>query len=278
MRPDVVFSDSSVSPSFFFTTLAKKPRTECGCQPVTFEIAAMVVPPLDRSRPRTRSCLVVPLLERDAVCVFVFDLSCFAGLVRGCLVLNLAIKDLRGRRHHRRTTSTPLRSATRGVRSQGAATAPPGFTSNAPFATEVQSNIEQSCCSTVTAYDSECRQNEPIYGETRNKVAQSREITLGGDCQLRPVVQTLLVLLLQAHLRLRCQGNRLYFRSLYDRAKAGRLQGHRSCDRPASLLYFNESVPKARRGSPGASWASARASARTARPSQEKKHQRRTTT
>ena len=270
MRPDVVFSDSSVSPSFFFTTLAKKPRTECGCQPVTFEIAAMVVPPLDRSRPRTRSCLVVPLLERDAVCVFVFDLSCFAGLVRGCLVLNLAIKDLRGRRHHRRTTSTPLRSATRGVRSQGAATAPPGFTSNAPFATEVQSNIEQSCCSTVTAYDSECRQNEPIYGETRNKVAQSREITLGGDCQLRPVVQTLLVLLLQAHLRLRCQGNRLYFRSLYDRAKAGRLQGHRSCDRPASLLYFNESVPKARRGSPGASWASARGSARTARPSQEK--------
>src|SRR6516164_8119635 len=125
MRPDFVFSDASVSPSFFFTTPAKKPRTECGCQPVTFEIAAMVVPPLDRSRPRTRSCLVVPLLERDAVCVFVFDLSCFAGLVRGCLVLNLAIKDLRGRRHHRRTTSTPLRSATRGVRSQGAATAPP---------------------------------------------------------------------------------------------------------------------------------------------------------
>src|SRR5215469_14202798 len=118
MRPDLVFSDSSVSPSFFFTTPAKKPRTECGYQPVTFEIAAMVVPPLDRSRPRTR--LVVPPLERDAVCVFffVFDLSCFTGLVRGLgVVLNLAIKDLRGRRHHRRTTSTPLRSATREVRS-----------------------------------------------------------------------------------------------------------------------------------------------------------------
>src|SRR6516164_4428269 len=118
MRPDLVFSDSSVSPSFFFTTPEKKPRTECGCQPVTFEIAAMVVPALDRSRPRTRSCLVVLPLECDAVCVFffVFDLSCFAGLVRGLgLVLNLAIKDLRGRRHHRRTTSTPLRSATRGV-------------------------------------------------------------------------------------------------------------------------------------------------------------------
>src|SRR6516162_6802284 len=128
MRPDFDFSDSSVSPSFFFTTPAKKPRTECGCQPVTFEIAAMVVPPLDRSRPRTRSCLEIPPLERDAVCAlfFVVDLSCLAGLVRGLgLVLNLAIKDLRGRRHHRRTTSTPLRSATRGVRSQGAATAPP---------------------------------------------------------------------------------------------------------------------------------------------------------
>jgi hypothetical protein len=40
MRPDFVFSDSSLSPSFFLTTPAKKPRTECGCHPVTFEIAA----------------------------------------------------------------------------------------------------------------------------------------------------------------------------------------------------------------------------------------------
>src|SRR6516165_3075373 len=127
MRPDFVFSDSSVSPSFFFTTPAKKPRTECGCHPVTFEIAAMVVPPLARSRPRTRSCLVVPPLGRDAGVVF--DLSRFAGLVRGLgLVLDLAIKDLRNRRHYRRTTSTPLRSATRGVRSSGAATAPPAST------------------------------------------------------------------------------------------------------------------------------------------------------
>src|SRR5262245_20618843 len=119
MRPDLVFSDSSVSPSFFFTTPAKKPRTECGCQPVIFEMAAMVAPPLAWSRPSTRSCLVVPPLERDARCVlvFVFDLRCFDGLVRGLgVVLDLAIKDLRGRRHHRRTTSTPLRSAARGVR------------------------------------------------------------------------------------------------------------------------------------------------------------------
>src|SRR3974390_1363408 len=95
MRPDFVFSDASVSPSLFFTTPAKKPRTEWGCQPVTFEIAAMVVPSLVRSRPRTRSCLVVLPLERDAVCALflVFDLSCVAGLVRGLgLVLNLAMK------------------------------------------------------------------------------------------------------------------------------------------------------------------------------------------
>src|SRR5215470_19615726 len=95
MRPDLVFSDSSVSPSFFLTTPARKPRTECGCQPVTFEMAAIVVPFLARSRPRTRSCLVILPLERDAVCAlfFVFDLSRFAGLVRGLgLVLDLAMR------------------------------------------------------------------------------------------------------------------------------------------------------------------------------------------
>src|SRR5215475_14655312 len=105
MRPDFVFSDSSVSPSFFFTTPAKKPRTECGCHPVIFEMAAMLVPPFTWSRPRARSCLVLPPFARDRRCglFFVFD---FAGLVRGLgFVLDLAIKDLRSRRHHRRTTS-----------------------------------------------------------------------------------------------------------------------------------------------------------------------------
>src|SRR5215470_12902465 len=95
MRPDFVFSDASVSPSFFFTTPAKKPRIECGCQPVTFEMAAMVVPPLAWSRPRTRSCLVVLPPKRDTVCVlfFAFDLSCFAGVVRGLsLVLDLTMR------------------------------------------------------------------------------------------------------------------------------------------------------------------------------------------
>src|SRR6516225_3876783 len=140
MRPDFVFSDSSVSPSFFFTTPAKKPRTECGCHPVTFEIAAMVVPPLARSRPRTRSCLVVLPLERDAVCVFffVFDLSRFAGKVRGLgPVLNLAIRDCD-------TIVVPPDPAQvshpRGPvlrRRYGVS----GITRNAPFTAEVQSNI-----------------------------------------------------------------------------------------------------------------------------------------
>src|SRR6516225_9007091 len=57
MRPDFVFSDASVSPSFFFTTPAKKPRTERGCQSVIFEIAVLVrlgaapLPPPSRSGP-----------------------------------------------------------------------------------------------------------------------------------------------------------------------------------------------------------------------------------
>jgi hypothetical protein len=37
-------ADSSVNPSFFRATPAKKPRTECCCQPVAFMIAAMVAP------------------------------------------------------------------------------------------------------------------------------------------------------------------------------------------------------------------------------------------
>src|SRR5215470_4702166 len=95
MRPDFVFSDSSVSPSFFLTVPARKPRTECGCHPVIFEIAAMVVPPFTWSRQRTRSCLVLAPLERDArgALLLMFDLTCLAGPVRGLdLVLTLAMR------------------------------------------------------------------------------------------------------------------------------------------------------------------------------------------
>jgi hypothetical protein len=39
-----LLADTSVSPSFLRTTPAKKPRTECCCHPVTFMMAAIVVP------------------------------------------------------------------------------------------------------------------------------------------------------------------------------------------------------------------------------------------
>src|SRR5438477_1247869 len=66
MRSPSVFSDVSVKPSFLRTTPAKKPRTECCCQPVAFMIAAIVVPLGCLSRPMTVSCLVPPRVEPEA--------------------------------------------------------------------------------------------------------------------------------------------------------------------------------------------------------------------
>jgi hypothetical protein len=43
-RSSPAFSDASVCPSFLRTTPAKKPRTECCCHPVSFMMAAIVVP------------------------------------------------------------------------------------------------------------------------------------------------------------------------------------------------------------------------------------------
>jgi len=56
-------------------TPARKPRTECGCQPVVRAIAATVAPPFDRSIARTRACLVVPVRERRA-----WDVACLLDL------------------------------------------------------------------------------------------------------------------------------------------------------------------------------------------------------
>jgi hypothetical protein len=44
IRSSPTFSKTGASPSFLHTTPAKKPRTECCCHPVTFMIAAIVVP------------------------------------------------------------------------------------------------------------------------------------------------------------------------------------------------------------------------------------------
>ena len=122
MRPDFVFSDTRNSPSFFFTTPARNPRTEWSCYPVVFEIAVIVAPSFARSRLSTRSCLVVPRFERDALGapVFVFDLRRFAGFVRGLGLLLGAMWTSEVGDTISRTTSTPPRRAARGVRSGGA--------------------------------------------------------------------------------------------------------------------------------------------------------------
>src|SRR6266436_9695306 len=44
MRSSPTLSETRFSLSFFLTTPAKKPRTECCCQSVAFMIAAIVVP------------------------------------------------------------------------------------------------------------------------------------------------------------------------------------------------------------------------------------------
>src|SRR4051812_20653866 len=56
MREPSNLSESSFSFSFLRTTPARKPRTECCCQPVAFIIAAIVAPLGDRSIVITRDC------------------------------------------------------------------------------------------------------------------------------------------------------------------------------------------------------------------------------
>src|SRR6266404_1891155 len=56
MRSPSAFSDVSVRPSFLRTTPAKKPRTECCCQPVAFMIAAIEAPAVACNIAVTRAC------------------------------------------------------------------------------------------------------------------------------------------------------------------------------------------------------------------------------
>src|SRR5450631_1013526 len=67
MRSAPAFSDIRVKPSFLRTTAAKKPRTECCCQPVAFMMAAIVVPLGCLSRARIASCLVPPRVEPEGM-------------------------------------------------------------------------------------------------------------------------------------------------------------------------------------------------------------------
>src|SRR6185437_1641403 len=62
MRSSPVFAETRLSLSFFLTTPAKKPRTECCCQSVAFIIAAMLAPFGAYSIFSTADCL-----EREGV-------------------------------------------------------------------------------------------------------------------------------------------------------------------------------------------------------------------
>src|SRR6267154_2698195 len=69
MRSSPILSETRFSLSFFLTTPAKKPRTECCCQSVAFMMAAIVVPFGCRSSPSTASCLDDPLVALPVACL-----------------------------------------------------------------------------------------------------------------------------------------------------------------------------------------------------------------
>src|SRR5580704_11442817 len=83
-------------PSFLRTTPAKKPRTECCCQPVAFMMAAIVAPLGCLSKVRTASCLVAPRLED--VGVFPSFAGRFARLLAraGLALLDVLLCDILG--------------------------------------------------------------------------------------------------------------------------------------------------------------------------------------
>src|SRR5947209_15215006 len=101
MRSSPTFFETKFNLSFFFTTPAKKPRTECGCHSVAFMIAAMVVPFGCRSIPRTVSCLDEAPVDLAEAAFGVFTLDAPGdraklrfpledGVVRDCLVVRFA--------------------------------------------------------------------------------------------------------------------------------------------------------------------------------------------
>ena len=115
------------------------------------------------SKPRTRSCLVLPPLARatGSALLLVFDLNCLAGLVlRLDLVLTL---DMRTSEVGDINVAPPRPRSGQLTAGSNPKTPPgaSGINSNAPFAAEVQSNIEQSCCSTAK----KLRQTCPLFAD-----------------------------------------------------------------------------------------------------------------
>src|SRR5258706_16160720 len=58
--PDSSFTEATLNFSFLVITPLKKPRTECGCQPVALISSLSVAPPGRFSSPRIFSVLVPP--------------------------------------------------------------------------------------------------------------------------------------------------------------------------------------------------------------------------
>src|SRR6266849_7917931 len=105
MRSSPSLSETRLCLSFFLTTPAKKPRTECCCQSVTFMIAAMVVPFGCRSIPRTVSCFDEAWVDLVDACLGVATLDATGDLGslrfpaeerigRDCLAVRFADFDL----------------------------------------------------------------------------------------------------------------------------------------------------------------------------------------
>src|ERR1700738_4081605 len=95
------------------TTPARKPRTECCCQPVAFIIAAIVAPGGDCNIAMTRDCFerVSGLLALgSAVCCAAFAAGTGAGQdIAGRFLADLDIEILRSVRGGPRTTEAPPR-------------------------------------------------------------------------------------------------------------------------------------------------------------------------
>src|SRR5262249_444479 len=138
-----VFSDSRVSPSFLRTTPAKKPRTECCCQPVAFMMAAIVVPSGLLSSAMTASCLVFePALGLRPLLLPVPFLT--GPLTREVLRIFAELRDMLGsfrlQRHLAPSPPKPRNGRMAGGVDPRTGNNPcPGPHSSAPLASECQS-------------------------------------------------------------------------------------------------------------------------------------------
>ena len=143
----------ALRPSFLRTTPARKPRTECCCQPVAAMMAAIVVPARSWSIATTCACLVPARVlastpEAAPTGTVRFDdlrlaVGCERVTVLG-LDFVLAMGPSQGLRDAiRRTTSTPPRQMTRRGSAQKRASAAPSFHNNARLAEQCQSILSK---------------------------------------------------------------------------------------------------------------------------------------